>query len=107
MAVLRPAAPQPMNFFSMTATSALIGGLLAAATAADPNWTAFFLATLGLILAHAANNMINDWFDTAGGDPNGEFPDNQISGDDRQFKFNQMLTVSYNFYFPTEYRISE
>jgi outer membrane beta-barrel protein len=46
-------------------------------------------------------------FDTAGGDPNGEFPDNQISGDDRQFKFNQMLTVSYNFYFPTEYRISE
>jgi 1,4-dihydroxy-2-naphthoate octaprenyltransferase len=53
--------------FSMTATSALIGGLLAAATVDDPNWTAFFLATLGLILAHAANNMINDWFDTTGG----------------------------------------
>lgn len=46
-------------------------------------------------------------FDTAGADPNGEFPDNKISSDDRQFKFNQMLTVSYNFYFPTEYRVSE
>jgi outer membrane beta-barrel protein len=46
-------------------------------------------------------------FDTAGGDPNGEFPDNRISSDDRKFRFNQMLTVSYNFYFPTDYRISE
>jgi outer membrane beta-barrel protein len=46
-------------------------------------------------------------FDTAGADPNGEFPDNQISSDDRQFRFNQMLTVSYNFYFPMDYRISE
>jgi outer membrane beta-barrel protein len=46
-------------------------------------------------------------FDTAGGDPNAEFPDNKISSDDRQFRFNQMLTVSYNFYFPMDYRISE
>ncbi|MCW5891529.1 MAG: prenyltransferase [bacterium] len=55
--------------FSMTITSALIGGLLAAATATaeHTSWSAFFLATLGLVLAHAANNMINDWFDTAGG----------------------------------------
>ena len=46
-------------------------------------------------------------FDTAGADPNGEFPDNQITDADRQFKFNQMLTVSYNFYFPMDYRVSE
>lgn len=46
-------------------------------------------------------------FDTAGGDPNGEFPDNKITSDDRQFKFNQMLTISYNFYFPQDYRVSE
>jgi outer membrane beta-barrel protein len=46
-------------------------------------------------------------FDTAGADPNGEFPDNKITSDDRQFSFNQMLTVSYNFYLPTEYRVSE
>lgn len=46
-------------------------------------------------------------FDTAGADPNGEFPDNQINADDRQFAFNQMLTISYNFYFPTDYRVSE
>jgi outer membrane beta-barrel protein len=46
-------------------------------------------------------------FDTAGADPNGEFPDNQINSDDREFKFNQMLTVSYNFYFPQDYRVSE
>jgi 1,4-dihydroxy-2-naphthoate octaprenyltransferase len=53
--------------FSMTITSALIGGLLAAATAPSPDWGLFFLATLGLVLAHAANNMINDYFDTQGG----------------------------------------
>lgn len=53
--------------FSMTITSALIGGLLAAAVAPDPDWGLFGLATLGLVLAHAANNMINDFFDTQGG----------------------------------------
>jgi 1,4-dihydroxy-2-naphthoate octaprenyltransferase len=53
--------------FSMTITSGLIGGLLAAGSAADPNWGYFTLAVLGLVLAHAANNMINDYFDTTGG----------------------------------------
>jgi outer membrane beta-barrel protein len=46
-------------------------------------------------------------FDVAGADPNKEFPDNKINGDDRQFKFNQVLTVSYNFYFPQDFRVSE
>ena len=53
--------------FSMTITSALIGGLLAGASAADPHWGYFTLALVGLVLAHAANNMINDYFDTTGG----------------------------------------
>jgi 1,4-dihydroxy-2-naphthoate octaprenyltransferase len=53
--------------FSMTLTSALIGGLLAAATAAQPRWGCFALAVLGLVIAHAGNNMINDYFDTAAG----------------------------------------
>ena len=46
-------------------------------------------------------------FDTKGGGPDNEFPDNKISADDRQFRFNQMLTLSYNFYLPTDYRVSE
>src|SRR3989304_5017491 len=53
--------------FSMTATSGLIGGLLAAAIAANPNWLNFGLALVGLIIAHAANNMNNDYFDMQGG----------------------------------------
>lgn len=52
---------------SMTLTSGLIGGLLAAALATDPNWLHFGLALLGLVVAHATNNMINDYFDLAGG----------------------------------------
>src|SRR5499433_1868990 len=59
--------------FSMTITSALIGGLLAAATATAPNWGYFTLALVGLVLAHAANNMINDYFDTAGGVDTAEY----------------------------------
>jgi len=53
--------------FSMTATSGLIGGLLAAALTEKANYFNFALAVLGLVLAHAANNMINDFFDMEGG----------------------------------------
>src|SRR5262249_43701322 len=53
--------------FSMTITSALVGGLLAATSAPAPDWTAFGLALVGMVVAHAANNMINDYFDTTGG----------------------------------------
>jgi len=53
--------------FTMTATSALIGGLLAAAIADNPNWLNFALAFFGLLIAHAANNMNNDYFDMEGG----------------------------------------
>ena len=46
-------------------------------------------------------------FDTKGGGKDEQFPDNKIDDKDRQFRFNQMLTVSWNFYFPQEYRVSE
>jgi 1,4-dihydroxy-2-naphthoate octaprenyltransferase len=59
--------------FSMTLTSALIGGLLAAA-AGSFSWTPFLLATTGLLLAHAANNMINDYYDLAGGVDTADYP---------------------------------
>jgi 1,4-dihydroxy-2-naphthoate octaprenyltransferase len=59
--------------FSMTATSGLIGGLLAAALAAKPNYLHFGLALIGLVLAHAANNMINDYFDLLGGVDDDEY----------------------------------
>jgi 1,4-dihydroxy-2-naphthoate octaprenyltransferase len=50
----------------MTLTSGAIGGLLAIG-APNPNWLYFAVALLGLLLAHAANNMINDYFDLEGG----------------------------------------
>ena len=53
--------------FPMTLISGLIGGLLAAATAPSPAWGLWALSCLGLVCAHAANNMINDYFDTEGG----------------------------------------
>lgn len=45
--------------FQMTITSGLIGGLLAFGT---PGFNGFYfaLAVVGLVLAHAANNMINE-----------------------------------------------
>jgi len=59
--------------FSMTITSGLIGGLLAVAAGAPVRWELFALAIVGLVLAHAANNMINDYFDTAGGVDTAEY----------------------------------
>jgi 1,4-dihydroxy-2-naphthoate octaprenyltransferase len=50
----------------MTLSSAAIGGLLAAASP-DVNWLYFTMALVGLVLAHAANNMINDYFDLESG----------------------------------------
>jgi 1,4-dihydroxy-2-naphthoate octaprenyltransferase len=58
--------------FSMTLTSGLIGGLLAVTTA-EPDWGLFALALVGLVVAHAANNMINDYFDTTGGVDTAEY----------------------------------
>jgi 1,4-dihydroxy-2-naphthoate octaprenyltransferase len=56
--------------FSMTLTSGLIGGFLAmwAAHLAGRdifslNWVNFILATIAIVLAHAVNNMLNDYFD--------------------------------------------
>jgi 1,4-dihydroxy-2-naphthoate octaprenyltransferase len=54
------------SVFPMTILSGLIGGLLAArAPGADA--LLFSLALVGLVIAHAANNMINDYFDLEGG----------------------------------------
>jgi 1,4-dihydroxy-2-naphthoate octaprenyltransferase len=50
----------------MTIISAAIGGLLAV-SAPRTDWIYFVAALLGLTLAHAANNMINDYFDLEGG----------------------------------------
>src|SRR5664279_2009302 len=46
-------------------------------------------------------------FDTAGSGPNKDFPDNKISSDDRQFRFNQFVSVGYSIFLPFEYRVSE
>ncbi|TAL06660.1 MAG: prenyltransferase [Chloroflexota bacterium] len=58
--------------FSMTVTSGLIGGLLAVGAQqltreVTVNWGLLALAIVGLVVAHAANNMINDYFDLEGG----------------------------------------
>ncbi|MGH0032294.1 MAG: prenyltransferase [Myxococcota bacterium] len=60
------------SVFPMTIISALIGGLLAAG-APTANWLYFTLAFVGLVAAHAANNMINDYFDLEGGVDSDEY----------------------------------
>jgi 1,4-dihydroxy-2-naphthoate octaprenyltransferase len=56
----------------MTVTSGLIGGLLAIGAQrltgeVTVNWGFLLLAVFGLVVAHASNNMINDYFDLEGG----------------------------------------
>ncbi|MFP6627059.1 MAG: prenyltransferase [Deltaproteobacteria bacterium] len=56
------------SVFPMTLISGLIGGLLAAGQPdVDVDWASFALALAGLLVAHAANNMINDYFDLEAG----------------------------------------
>lgn len=70
-----------------------------------------FYATKWSALGFEWRGMPFNWntggFDTAGGGKDNEFPDGAITSDDRRFRFNQMLTLSLNFYLPTEYQISE
>ncbi|MFQ5418227.1 MAG: prenyltransferase [Myxococcota bacterium] len=60
------------SVFPMTITSAAIGGFLAAADPAA-SWIYFAVAMVGLLLAHAANNMINDYFDLESGVDSDEY----------------------------------
>ena len=56
------------SVFPMTFFAAAIGGLLAMGTpGAEVNAGLWALCTLGLLLAHAVNNLVNDYFDTESG----------------------------------------
>jgi hypothetical protein len=46
-------------------------------------------------------------FDTAGTSPNDDFPDLKVNDKDRQFVFQQLITVGYSVFLPFEHRISE
>jgi 1,4-dihydroxy-2-naphthoate octaprenyltransferase len=57
----------------MTLTSAAVAGLLGAG---EPGfrWSLWALATLGLVLAHVANNLMNDLFDLQVGTDTADYP---------------------------------
>ena len=59
--VITRASVFPMTFFA-----AAIGGLLAASSG-NAQFFPWLLAALGLLLAHASNNMMNDYFDLESG----------------------------------------
>jgi 1,4-dihydroxy-2-naphthoate octaprenyltransferase len=70
--------------FSMTFTSALIGVLLAASIGAFAENTLFkiwlaFLCVVGLLAAHATNNLVNDWTDVRKGVDTEDYPRSQYS----------------------------
>lgn len=46
-------------------------------------------------------------FDTKGAGTDKKFPDNKITSDDHEFKFNQVMTVSYSIFLPLEPKVSE
>jgi 1,4-dihydroxy-2-naphthoate octaprenyltransferase len=64
--------------FSMTFTSALVGALLAALSGSF-NVGIAFLCLVGLLAAHGANNLINDWIDVRKGVDTEDYPRAQYS----------------------------
>jgi hypothetical protein len=46
-------------------------------------------------------------FDTRGGPPDGRFPDLKVNDQDREFKFNSMISVSFGISFPTVPKLSD
>ena len=60
----------------MTLVAAGQAGLLAAFRDADVAWGWFALAAVGLVLAHCANNLMNDLFDLDVGNDTADYPRN-------------------------------
>jgi len=58
----------------MTITAAAIAGLLAAFHDENVRWGLFALAAVGLVLAHVANNLMNDLFDLEVGSDSDSYP---------------------------------
>ena len=63
----------------MTLVSAALAGLLAVYRGADVAWGWFALAAVGIVLAHMANNLMNDLFDLGVGTDREEYPRNLYS----------------------------
>lgn len=64
--------------FSMSLTSGLIG-LLIAAEQGRVNWLLGILSVLGVVIAHASNNILNDWGDVRQGVDTEDYPRAQYS----------------------------
>jgi 1,4-dihydroxy-2-naphthoate octaprenyltransferase len=63
----------------MTMVSAALAGLLAAYRDASVRWGLFTLSAIGLVLAHMANNLMNDLFDLEVGTDTESYPRNLYS----------------------------
>ena len=64
--------------FSMSLTSGMIG-LLIAAERGSVNWLYGIVAVLGVVFAHASNNLLNDWGDVRQGVDTEDYPRAQYS----------------------------
>ncbi|MEP6626098.1 MAG: prenyltransferase [Acidimicrobiia bacterium] len=63
----------------MTLVAAGLGGLLAIFRDASVDWTLFTFAAVGIVLAHMANNIMNDLFDLEVGTDTKDYPRNLYS----------------------------
>ncbi|MGZ6926248.1 MAG: prenyltransferase [Acidimicrobiia bacterium] len=63
----------------MTLVAAGLGGLLAVFRDADVDWGLFAVAAVGIVLAHMANNIMNDLFDLEVGTDTKDYPRNLYS----------------------------
>ena len=63
----------------MTLVAAAVAGLLAEYRGSEVRWAFFALSALGLVLAHVANNLMNDLFDLEVGTDTEDYPRNLYS----------------------------
>lgn len=91
-----------VNQFKMTSRMAIAPTFALGLSFYVNKWSALGFEYRGLPFAWNIGG-----FDTAGGGKDNQFPDNQITDADQRFRFNQMMTISYNIYLPTQYKVSE
>lgn len=88
--------------FSLTDKTKITGTFSVGFTFYPGNWW-----SLGVDYRAIPFSWNRSGFDTRGAGPNQNFPDQKVNSTDDTFDFNQMITISAGFYFPTKPKISE
>jgi len=84
-------------FFTASIAPVILGAAVAYHQQTSINWRYFFLTLIGAIIAHAAANVINDYYDHRSGNDEANIHYNTFSGGSRMIQ-NKIITPGFTYF---------